>query len=92
MSRVQKRATMTLMEERIEQREEECHTRLILIESECGLALLFLCPRQQRSVLCEDNRLLCYNSSLLYFLCFFFCKIKLSYGTSLVSIFDTTLL
>ena len=60
-------------ESEIEQREEECHTRLILIESECGLALLFLCSRQQRPVLCEDNRLLCYNSSLLYFL-FFFAK------------------
>ena len=71
----------------IEQREEEYHTRLILIESECGLALLFLCPRQQRPVLCEDNRLLCYNSSLLHFLCFF-CKIKLSYGSSLVNIFE----
>ena len=58
-------------ESEIEQREEECHTRLILIESECGLALLFLCPRQQRPVLCEDNRLLCFNyfhnSSLLCF-------------------------
>ena len=74
-------------ESEIEQREEEYHTRLILIESECGFALLFLCPRQQRPVLCEDNRLLCYNSSLLYFL-FFFCKIKLSYGSSLVNVFE----
>ena len=67
------------------------HTRLISIESECGLALLFLCPRQQRPVLCEDNRLLCfncfYNSSFLCFLLFFLQNTALLLFNSQLSLF-----
>ena len=65
----------------IEQREEEYHTRLILIESECGLALLFLCPRQQRPVQCEDIDFSVLIVSIIYrsvVFSFFFCKIQLS--------------
>ena len=71
-------------ESEIEQREEECHTRLILIESECGFSLLFLCP-----LCCARTIDFCVlivsiiHRSFIFSL--FFCKIKFSYGSSLVN-------
>jgi len=74
-------------ESEIEQREEEYHTRLILIESECGFALLFLCP-----LCCVRTIDFCVlvvsiiHHSFIFSL--FLCKIKLSYSSSLVNIFE----
>jgi len=70
-------------ESEIEQREEEYHTRLILIESECGLALLCLCP-----LCCARTINFCVIIHHSFIFSFFFCKIKLSYSSSLVNIFE----
>ena len=85
MSRMQTRATMTLTEERAK-REEEYHTRLILIESECGFALLFLCPLCCARTI--DFCVLIVSIIHRSFIFSLFCKIKLSYGSSLVDIFE----
>ena len=71
-------------ESEIEQREEEYYTRLILIESECGFALLFLCP------LCcvrTINFCVLVVSIIHHFFIFslFFCKIKFFYSSSIVN-------
>ena len=71
-------------ESEIEQREEEYHTRLILIESECGFALLFLCP-----LCCVKTIDFCVlvvsiiHHSFIFSL--FFCKVKFSYSSSMVN-------